>query len=91
MIPCPYCRKPAMTLWEKLTTRPRRPMSCRSCGKQISISQSAIFAILAPITVGAFIAGASRSLTLGALAIIMGAVAGVAIYLYAVPVVGRDA
>jgi len=90
MVACPYCRQPAMTRWEKLKTRPRQSLSCRSCGRKIAISRAWLLAILLPATIGAFIADASRSLTLGAIAIAGGSVVAVCMYLYAVPIVGRD-
>jgi hypothetical protein len=80
-----------MTIWEKLKTGPRHTLCCRSCGGRVSISRAAIFAVVVPVAIGAFVANASASLVLGAAAIMAGGVAAVWVYIYAVPVVRRDA
>jgi uncharacterized membrane protein YebE (DUF533 family) len=79
-----------MTIWEKLKTGPRHTHSCRSCGRRISISRTALIAVLVPVTVGALVAHAVASQALGVAAIVLGGLAAVGVYIYAVPIIGRD-
>jgi DNA-directed RNA polymerase subunit RPC12/RpoP len=91
VVACPYCHQPAMTIWEKLKTGPRHELACRSCGRKISVSKSAILAVIVPVTIGAFVAHTSASLTLGAGAILTGGAVAILVYIFSIPIVGRDA
>jgi hypothetical protein len=80
-----------MTAWQKLKIGPRHHVDCGSCGRKVSVSNAAVVTAVVPVTIGAFIAYASASLTLGTAAILTGGAAAVWVYVYAVPIVGRDA
>lgn len=87
MITCPHCGMPAMTLWEKLVTRPRHGRPCRSCGKQVNLAVGWMaLALVVPMTLGATVANRSGSLIIGALAILAGTAVALLLYLYAVPI-----
>ena len=87
MTTCPYCGSPAMTLWQKLTTRPRHGRPCTSCGKQVNpaVGWTAL-AVVVPMTLGATAANQSGSLVIGAVAILAGTAGALLLYLYAVPI-----
>lgn len=87
MTTCPYCGTPAMTLWQKLTTRPRHGRRCTSCGKQVNLAVGWMaLAFLVPMMLGATAANQSGSLVIGALAILAGTAVALLLYLYAVPI-----
>lgn len=78
-----------MGVWDKLRTgRVTRP--CEACGRRLTISRWAIPAVILPIAIGAFIADRAASLTIGSLAIAVGAAVAVLLLVFAVPVVERD-
>jgi hypothetical protein len=79
-----------MPIWEKLKPCPRHTLACRFCGRKISISRAAIIAVVVPITAGAYVAHALAPPTLGVAAIVVGGLAAVGVYVYAVPIIGRD-
>ena len=90
MVACPYCGRPAMTFWQKLKTGSRHTLPCRSCGRKVSVSRTSLLAVLVPVTAGAFIASEAISLALGTAAIIIGGTSAICIYLFVVPVSGRE-
>ena len=90
MVACPHCGATAMTLWQKLKTGPRHAIHCRSCSQQVSVSATGtMLAVVGPIAAGGMIAHFSTSLALGAIAILAGGVAAIALYLFSVPVTRR--
>ena len=58
MLICPHCKKPAMSQLRKAFLGPALSANCKSCGKSVSVSWYAIFAVfpmLIGIAVGAWI------------------------------------
>ena len=56
---CPYCGKPALSLWRKLYAGPAIPLPCRNCGRSVGVSWSSMIAyvpfamsVLATLAVG---------------------------------------
>jgi hypothetical protein len=90
MFECPYCKRQAMTAWQKLRAGPRRKVNCMTCGKQVSVAPTAILAVLVPVSVAAVVANFTPSLAFGAVAIVASGFAAALVYIFTVPIVGRE-
>ena len=90
MLECPYCKRPAMTLWQKSALGPGRAVNCQSCGKSVSAHWAAVFAAI-PAFLGGLTLMKSASLPLGIAALVGGVLTMAAIHTYLVPLVRNDA
>jgi hypothetical protein len=89
MITCPYCRRPAMSLWRKSSLGPGRVVSCQSCGRGISAHWTAIFAAI-PAFLGGFVLMKSESLLVGIAAVVGGVILMGILHTYLVPLMRSD-
>jgi len=80
-----------MTFRQKLKLGPRHKVGCGTCGRKVSVSKVAILAAAVPVTIAAFLAHIATSLLLGSAALLIGGAAAISVYVFAVPIVGRDA
>ena len=90
MIKCPYCGRPAMTLWRKSALGPGRAVNCQSCGKTVSAHWTAIFAAI-PAFLGGLALMKSESVVLGIAAVVGGILVMGVLHTFLVPLVRSDA
>jgi cytochrome b subunit of formate dehydrogenase len=90
MVKCPYCNRPAMSLWRKSALGPGRVINCQSCGKRVAAHWTGIFAAI-PAFVGGFVLMKSESLPLGIAAIAGGVLMMGVLHTYLIPLVRSDA
>ena len=90
MVKCPYCYRPAMTLWRKTALGPGRVVRCQSCGKKISAHWTGILAAI-PAFLGGFALMKSESLPLGIAAVVAGVLIMGVLHTDLVPLVRNDA
>jgi hypothetical protein len=89
MVTCPYCKQRAMTIWGKLRLGPATSVKCLSCGRRVSVSWWAFFALF----IALFAAYRAVGPQPGVLVFVVIAVVSslfLAAYCYLVPVVGRE-
>ena len=90
MVKCPYCSRPAMTLWRKSALGPGRVVRCQSCGKKISAHWTGILAAI-PAFLGGFALMKSESLLLGIAAVVAGVLLMGVLHTFLVPLIRNDA
>jgi len=90
MVKCPYCSRPAMTLWRKSALGPGRVVSCQSCGKPVAAHWTGILAAI-PAFLGGFVLMESENVPLGIAAVIGGVIAMGLLHTFLVPLVRSDA
>ena len=90
MVNCPYCSRPAMTLWRKSALGPGRAVRCQSCGKTVSAHWIAVFAAI-PAFLGGLALMKSESLLLGIVAVVSGVLIMAFLHTFLVPLVRSDA
>jgi hypothetical protein len=86
---CPYCKREAVTFWQKATLGTARTLPCQSCGKQVSVGARSSWGVV-PFLAGLAIAGYLALSPLGIAAAVAGTVAMFLVHEFAVPLVGRD-
>jgi hypothetical protein len=86
---CPYCARPSMTLFRKLVLGPDATVPCAACGKRVGVPWGAV-AAAAPVALG-IVAAIELHLPWNIVGASAGVAAYVAIQIWLVPVVGRDA
>jgi hypothetical protein len=89
MVKCPYCGRPAMTLWRKSALGPGRAVNCQSCGKTVSAHWIAVFAAI-PAFLGGLAMMKSESLVLGLAAVVGGVLVMGVLHTFLVPLVRSD-
>ena len=90
MVKCPYCDRPAMSLWRKSALGPGRAIDCQSCGKKVATHWIAIFAAI-PAFLGGLVLLKSASLPLGIAAVLGGVLTMGLLHTFLVPLVRSDA
>ena len=68
MVKCPYCARPAMSLFRKSALGPGRALNCEACGQPVTTHWIAVFAAI-PAFLGGFVLLRSESLLLGIAAV----------------------
>jgi cytochrome b subunit of formate dehydrogenase len=86
MVKCPYCSRPAMSLWRKSALGPGRAVNCQSCGKRVSAHWIAILAAI-PAFMGGFVLMKSESFPLGIAAVVGGLLIMGILHTFLVPLV----
>lgn len=60
MYECPHCGEPRITLFQKLTVKPRQPTTCKACGGRVGVpgwSWGVMVAIAAVMVLGPSLIG----------------------------------
>ena len=86
MVTCPYCNRPAMSLWRKSSLGPGRVVNCQSCGGKVAAHWTAILAAL-PAFAGGVVMTRIDSMPLGIAAVAAGVLAMALLHTFLVPLV----
>jgi hypothetical protein len=85
---CPYCHKPAMSIWRKCILGPEKAVACLCCGRSVGVPWGAVAAAI-PLALG-IVGGIKLHLPWSIAVFFGGVLAYFVLQLYIVPVVGRD-
>ena len=89
MVKCPYCSRPAMTLWRKSALGPGRAVHCQSCGKPVAAHWIAVFAAI-PAFLGGLALMKSDSVLVGMAALVGGVLVMGVLHTFLVPLMRSD-
>jgi hypothetical protein len=93
MYECPHCRKPGITLIDKLCLGPMVPVACKTCGRKVGVPYKAMLALI-PFFIGVIagklmIGKLLNAPLVGYLVLIIGVVISLMFHLHWIPLERR--
>ena len=73
MYACPHCNKPGISLLRRATLGPALPAKCAACGAKVGVPWGRSFLALVPLLAGLLVSTLPTNRTLGAVALVVGA------------------